>query len=210
MSETFENLSNLTNLKSLRQSRKLLNQKREIKETSRLIRGIIKKDQGKENLIIFIRRHWVNFFFQLFPFFALILLLFFVYFLAIYFGSFDFFSDLEWKIVHLILAFLGLFFWSFIFIVFLDYYLDVWIITNSRIINIEQKGLFRREISELRIENMQDVTTEIGGIIPTFFDYGDLYIQTAGKRERFLFKSIAHPERIRDIILVLSEEQKIA
>src|SRR3989344_7930355 len=34
------------------------------------------------------------------------------------------------------------------FIFWIDYYLDMWIITSERIIDIEQSGLFRREISE--------------------------------------------------------------
>ncbi len=208
MPEIFEDLSSLTDSKSLRQSRQILNQEREIQAVNRLVKKMIAKKQGNERLILFLRRHWINLFFQLFPFFALVLLILLIYFFATFFGLFDFFSDFDWKMTHLILAFLGLFFWSFIFIVFLDYYLDIWIITNSRIVNVEQKGLFRRDISELRIENMQDITTEITGIIPTFFDYGDLYIQTAGKIERFLFKSISHPNRVRDIILVLSENQK--
>jgi len=39
--------------------------------------------------------------------------------------------------------------WLFAFIEFTDFYLDTWIVTNERIINIEQEGLFHRTASEL-------------------------------------------------------------
>jgi len=117
-------------------------------------------------------------------------------------------NPVEMQFIHLGTALFVLFLWSFIFVVFIDYYLDVWIVTNERIVNVEQKGLFRREISELRFGIGLDLTTDSGGIAKTIFDFGDLYVQTAGKRERFLFKSIPHPERVRDIILVLSDDKK--
>lgn len=83
--------------------------------------------------------------------------------------------------------------WLFLFYSFLDYYLDVWIVTNKRIINIEQKGLFSRTIAEQRLFRVQDVTSEVKGIIPTILNYGNVFIQTAGSKERFVFKQVPFP-----------------
>jgi hypothetical protein len=207
MPNYFGDLDKLIDHKSLRKSRYLLHKEREISEIGQIIKRVVRSGDG-ESLIILLRRHWINLFSQLFPFCALILILFFAYLFFYIFLSSSLFSDIEMEFIHLGTALFLLFLWSFIFVVFIDYYLDVWIVTNDRIINIEQKGLFRREISELRLENVQDLTTDIGGIVKTFFDFGDLYVQTAGKRERFLFKSIPHPERVRDIVLVLSEGKR--
>lgn len=98
--------------------------------------------------------------------------------------------------------------WLYAFLEFTDYYLDTWIITTHRVINIEQKGLFNRVASELHLASVQDVTSEVKGLIHTFFDYGMVYVQTAGETERFAFKDIDHPEQIREMILKLVEEDK--
>lgn len=91
---------------------------------------------------------------------------------------------------------------------FVDYYLDAWILTNEKIINIEQKGLFNRVISEQRLYRVQDITSELKGIIPTFLNYGNVYIQTAGEEERFAFKQVPAPYDVVKKINVLVEENK--
>lgn len=98
--------------------------------------------------------------------------------------------------------------WLFAFMEFTDYCLDTWIITNERIINVEQHGLFNRTASELHLAAVQDITSELKGVIPTFFDYGNVFVQTAAERERFVFKNIEHPERVKELILKLVEEDK--
>ncbi len=98
--------------------------------------------------------------------------------------------------------------WLFSFLEFTDYYLDTWIITNDRIINTEQKGLFNRVASELHLASVQDVTSNVKGMIRTFFDYGDVLIQTAGEKERFIFKGIDHPEKIKETIIRVVQEYK--
>jgi hypothetical protein len=65
----------------------------------------------------------------------------------------------------------------YIFITWIDYYFDVWIITNERIINIEQKNLFIRTTSEVTLTRVQDVTATIGGFFPTLLDFGDVLVQ---------------------------------
>lgn len=92
---------------------------------------------------------------------------------------------------------------------FVDYYLDVWIVTNERLINIEQKGLFSRTIAELRYYSVQDVTSEIKGILPTLFHYGDVAVQTAGTQPRFRMKQVPDAHDIaRRIHMLLEEDQK--
>lgn len=91
---------------------------------------------------------------------------------------------------------------------FTDFYLDTWIVTTERIINIEQQGLFSRVISTLHLNQIQDVTSETHGLVPTFLSYGNVYVQTAGTRERFNFKQIDNPETVKNVIQRLSEEDK--
>lgn len=101
-----------------------------------------------------------------------------------------------------------LFTWLFLFQNFMDYYLDVWIVTNKRILNIEQTGLFARTVSELRLYRVQDVTSSVNGFVETMFDYGHVEIQTAGEKARFIFEQIPHPTIISKSILELAEIER--
>lgn len=86
------------------------------------------------------------------------------------------------------------------FFIFIDYYLDVWIITDQRIISIEQKGLFNRVINEVRYERIQDITSVVPGLFATYFKYGNILIQTAGESERMALKQIPDPIETRRLI----------
>jgi membrane protein YdbS with pleckstrin-like domain len=101
-----------------------------------------------------------------------------------------------------------LFAWLFFFFMFIDYYLDVSIITNERIIDIDQNGFFSRTIAEQRLERVQDVTSEVKGVMPTVFRYGDVFVQTASETQRFDFREIPEPDAVRDMIIKLVEESK--
>lgn len=99
--------------------------------------------------------------------------------------------------------------WLFAFLEFTDYYLDVWIVSNERIINIEQEGLFNRTASELHLTAIQDATSDVRGIIHTLFDYGNVVVQTAGEKGRFIFKNIPRPEKVKEKVLKLVEIDKL-
>lgn len=101
-----------------------------------------------------------------------------------------------------------LFIWLFFFFSFIDYYLDVWIITSERIIDIEQRGFFSRVISEHKLFRIQDVTSEVHGFWQTLIHFGDVHVQTAGTKQRFHFDEIPYPEKVRDIIIKLVEKKK--
>ena len=98
--------------------------------------------------------------------------------------------------------------WIISFLIWIDYYFDVWIITDKRIVNIEQKGLFVRSVSELKFERIQDVTVEVGGVIPTIINYGDVFIQTAAETERFVFRHVSNPYAIKDLIMSMQKKQE--
>lgn len=96
----------------------------------------------------------------------------------------------------------------FFYTYFVSFYLDMLIVTNDRLLHIEQQGLFARTISEVDLYKIQDITSAINGFIPSVFNYGNLLIQTAGAVERFIITSVPHPEMLRRAILDLSEADR--
>lgn len=100
-------------------------------------------------------------------------------------------------LMFLILAFL---------IMWVMYYLNVQIVTTERVVDITQKGLMHHTISELSLNRIQDVTAEVHGFLETFLDYGNVYLQTAGEQERFVFNNVARPTEVSKLILDLYEK----
>lgn len=152
-----------------------------------------------EKTLLVLRRFWPVFFrFLLFILF-LLALPFVVYLMVLNFTP----EFLETKFFQILGLFFGLY-WLFILlyalISWINYYFDVWVITNRRVINIEQVSLFERVTSETRLERIQDVTVEVRGFLPSVFHFGNVYIQTAGERPRFTFEQIRHPYRVRKLI----------
>lgn len=91
--------------------------------------------------------------------------------------------------------------WISFFVQWTNYYLDVWHVTQKRIIDVEQKRLFHREVSTIRFDKIQDITVEVKGLLSTFLDIGDVRVQTASENSQdFIMYSASHPERIRKIV----------
>lgn len=92
------------------------------------------------------------------------------------------------------------------FTMFTDFFLDVWIVTNERVIAIVQKGLFHRTVSQARLYQVQDVRTVVKGPIQLLFSYGDLHVETAGLGHgEFHFDNIPDPNAAARKIMELVE-----
>jgi hypothetical protein len=159
-----------------------------------------------EVVLVFLRRHWFVMFLNALLFLVLMLIPVGIYklvpalFLAFVAGT-------AWEGV--IIMFFGAYYlmmWLFFFASLVDYYLDVWIVTNERIVDIQQVSLFRHVVAEQRIVRVQDVTSSVTGIIPTFLNYGNVNIQTAGEIERFVFEQVPNPEGVKKIIFQAYED----
>ncbi|OGY80031.1 MAG: hypothetical protein A3B74_05245 [Candidatus Kerfeldbacteria bacterium RIFCSPHIGHO2_02_FULL_42_14] len=162
-----------------------------------------------ERIFLVIRRHWLMFakhvFWLLFMAALPILILLLInIFLTDFFVPDDFFTIL---IVCGVSTYY-LFIWVFFFRDFLDFYLDVWILTDERIVSIEQLGLFHRVVSEVNLTKIQDVTSIVRGAFATFFNYGETHIQSAGSEKRFIFRQIPDPNGIARTILTLHDSAR--
>jgi len=91
---------------------------------------------------------------------------------------------------------------------FIEFYLDIWIVTNDRIVDIEQQGLFARTISELDLYRIQDVTTEVNGFFATMLHFGNVIIKTASSTTHIVFRNVSHPNEIRQALIQLAEEDR--
>ncbi|MES2087896.1 MAG: PH domain-containing protein [Patescibacteria group bacterium] len=98
--------------------------------------------------------------------------------------------------------------WQSLFYSLTMYTLDVWIVTDKRIIDSIQRGFFRRIVSELHLDRVQDTSVNTTGLFQTIFKFGDVEVQTAGRENWFKFEKVPHPERVKDAIMQAVEEKK--
>lgn len=113
-----------------------------------------------------------------------------------------------WAILVLVFSAYVLVTLTFFYTQFVNFFLDFWVVTNDRIIDVEQKTLFARTISELGLVNIQDVTTEVHGFFATMFDYGDVIIKTASDNPNIIFQNVSRPNKIRADLIDFSDREK--
>ncbi len=88
-----------------------------------------------------------------------------------------------------------------IFMIWTHYFLDLWIITDRRIIVIDQIKFFNRKVSSFRLERLQDIKAQVDGIVPTLLGYGSLHVHTAGNGEdNFISSHLPEPRDLQALI----------
>jgi len=152
--------------------------------------------QPEEKVLLVVRKHWFVLFAAAIKVFLVGILPFVILPFAAPYVSID--PALP---TFLVSAWL-LIIWLMLFTVWTTFYLDVWIVTDKRIINIDQITLFRRSVSTLRIERVQDIKVERIGFFSTLLNFGELQIQTAGPEASFYtIDGIPAPGDVRNAIM---------
>lgn len=159
--------------------------------------------QVDEQIILLLRQHWV----MNIPWIILAIIMTMapiilkaiplLFFLP---SNFQFLTIIMWYLITM----------AFIFEKFLTWFFNIYIITDERIIDVDFISLTYREISDAQIEKIQDITYKTGGILKAFFDFGDVYIQTAGTVPRIEFLAVPKPDKVAKILnqLLLQEQQE--
>ncbi|OGD63695.1 hypothetical protein A2215_00020 [Candidatus Berkelbacteria bacterium RIFOXYA2_FULL_43_10] len=170
------------------------------------IRGKLFPSQGaEEKVFLVLRRHWFTYLAFLIIAFIMALPLFIA--LSYMLTTPEVFSGAFGNAVILIGGAYSLFIAGLMLYGFVDYYLDVYIVTDERIVDIIQSGFFKRSISELHLHQVQDVSARVDGFFATMMHYGQIEIQTAGERPNFVFRAVPNPYRVSKIIVDLHEAQ---
>lgn len=83
-----------------------------------------------------------------------------------------------------------------------EYSASVLILTNQRVMYLDQVGFFKRKIIETNLDKIQDVASDTSGVVRTSFDFGDVVIRTAGASagSEIIIKNVAHPYQVQQAI----------
>lgn len=149
-----------------------------------------------ESLIKIIRQPWLKLVISLILPVILILLPFFFLYPLFYWGNKGIIIFASLLLIGLVRLIRNIIIW----------YWQIFIITNQRIVDIDQKGLFQKTVSDISLTKVQDVFYKIKGVWQTLTRLGDVNIILDDKKTRIEIKNIRQPRKIQQLILQLKAE----
>ena len=100
-------------------------------------------------------------------------------------------NNLELFLLPLAGLALGLILFSYHFMM---WYFTVYIVTDQRIRQITQKGFFGKDVVELRLSKIQNISYNIPGFTGEIFKFGTIVIQTfVGD---LVIRNVEHPDKV--------------
>ncbi len=144
----------------------------------------------EENIEALVRRHLFTLIPSLFIAMLLIVVPFFLLFPLMSWGLIGLLIFAGCISIGIILAIRALFLWN----------ADVLVVTNLRLVDVDQKGLLSRRVSEASYDAIQDVSWQRKGIWQTIFRMGSVSVQTAGQSTNIEVTSVPYPDKLHDLI----------
>lgn len=88
----------------------------------------------------------------------------------------------------------------YVFIEFIMWFYDVGIVTQKKVIDVDFEDIIHHDVAITKLSLVQDVIYEQTGPIRSFFNFGDVFIQTAGNNPNFDFLAVPQPGNVIHII----------
>lgn len=153
--------------------------------------------EQEEVLVRIIRKHWLVF---VLPVIRLLIIFGFCYLAYGILGSLPYGTDI---LLAVILA-------SIIYLVYVAWmwYLDCYIITDRRVIDIDQQGIFRRTVAEMELRDIQEAVYEVHGPLEALFNFGTVKIKTAGSGI-IAMEKVPRPAEVKKIISDAEQSHKV-
>lgn len=157
-----------------------------------------------EQVILFLRSHpvtnlhWIG----------LVTVLFFIPFFWI---EFPLLSSLSLLVRLALTVFWYMSLAFFAFEQLLVWFYNVYIVTNERVIDVDFYGLLYKDVKTAQISHIEDVSYSQRGLLSSFFDFGNVTIETASEQRSdnseegsaaFVFVAVSNPN---DVVKVISE-----
>lgn len=103
-----------------------------------------------------------------------------------------------------------LFTFGFVLERFLVWFYNCFLITDERVIDIDFFSLVFKHSSYAQIDKIQDVDTQVGGVVYSLLDVGDVIVQTASEIPQFEINKVPHPSQVAKLLneLIYEEEQE--
>lgn len=84
--------------------------------------------------------------------------------------------------------------------------LTVLVVTDRRVIDVEQKGFFDRVVTEAVFSQIDEVSYRMKGLFSTIFRYGTIFLELHGAAANVKFERVTLPYHVHDLINDLRNE----
>lgn len=154
--------------------------------------------QDQEEVLLSLRAHPVT---LIPPLFNSIVIFIFIFFSSFILGPFLSPAQLVYTLIFF-------YFVTFIYLWFqiVNWYFNIGIITNKQIVDVDFNALTFRNITRTELTHVEDVSVKVSGFIPSIFDFGNIFIQTAGTETNTEFINVPRPAFAAHIIQDILKE----
>ena len=90
---------------------------------------------------------------------------------------------------------------------FIEWFYHVGIVTKKRMLDLDVDNILQHHLSESNITDIVDVSYSQNGFFQSFFNYGDVPIQTEAIKANFEFEASPKPATVSDIVTDLRQMQ---
>lgn len=165
--------------------------------------------QPDENVVMVIRKHPIVYIRIILVFFVAVILPLII-FLYIWSKNFPLSQGGTVSVVGFLGGSLYLLYSLALFVVsVLNEEFDLFILTNHRLIDITQVSFLKRTVATTPLNQIQDTTSDIQGVLGTLLNYGIVDVQTAaGSASNFTIDNIPDPAMVARAIMNQAEERK--
>jgi len=157
-----------------------------------------------DKVVLFVRKHWVKYLVV-----SIISVLLFSIPLIAIIVFFSNKSEIDSMSVEIITVSIGIYLlivMALILQAFVDFYLDMFVITEDRIIFVRQNGFFNQQIDESHIAEISEVGVDIKGFINSVVGCGDVIVHMGNDEAILTIDDIQHPEKVAREITRLHKE----
>lgn len=150
-------------------------------------------DSENEQVLLFLRAHPITI--TSWAIFALILLV-----IPLIFGSYLNLLPLSTAQLLFIVAFWYAYTFSYVLTKFYFWYFNIGVVTNKRIIDIDAVNLLQNHTTATTTNKVEEVNKKTLGLFGSFFDYGSVFVETAGANPNIEFYNVPRPSEVVKII----------
>lgn len=153
-----------------------------------------KGQMANEEVLCFCRKHWVVIIHYLVGLVILWAILFWLAFSLEKEGVISVIGETGYQTVAFIAIIIATFLHHRIFIRLLNYYLQIFVVTNYRLVEMGKTVFFRDSRNALDVKEIQDMVMKKDGLFRTILDYGDLEIRLSSVTEPYCIRYVPNPE----------------
>ena len=151
-----------------------------------------------EEVILFLRAHLITnlLWFVIFIFLLLVPLFYFIIFK-------NFPSPLSFvpeKLSYFFTGFYYILVFAYALFNYLNWFYNIFLITNLGVVDIDYSDLLYHDVAFTNFNLVEDVNYTKIGFFRSLFNYGDIFVQTAGGRENIEGLAVPNPARAAHII----------